>query len=157
LILQTGSEWRDTENVRIFSQIAEQCYRLGLPLIGEVFPAGEAAPGEESFHDYIKKGCRIISELGADAIKTFYTGPRFHEVVEGTPVPIFTLGAQKTERPIQALELAETAVKAGAQGVVFGRNVFQAEDPGQFLQALKAVVKERVSPTDAARAFGLEQ
>ncbi|MGC8788039.1 MAG: class I fructose-bisphosphate aldolase, partial [Anaerolineae bacterium] len=155
LVLQTGSEWRDMENVRIFTQIAEECYDLGLPLIGEVFPAGEAKPGDESMHDYIHKGCRIITELGADAVKTFYTGPRFSEIVESTPVPIFALGAQKMEKPIQALELAETAVKAGARGVVFGRNVFQVDDPAQFLRALKAVVKEGASPRDAARAFGL--
>lgn len=155
LVLQTGSEWRDMENVHIFTQIAEECYDLGLPLIGEVFPAGEATPGDGSLHDYIHKGCRIIAELGADAVKTFYTGPRFSEIVESTPVPIFALGAQKMEKPIQALELAETAVKAGARGVVFGRNVFQAEDPAQFLRALKAVVKEGASPQDAARAFGL--
>jgi DhnA family fructose-bisphosphate aldolase class Ia len=154
IVLQTGSEWRDTENVSLFTQIAEECHRLGLPLIGEVFPAGEPEVGDEAFQDYILKGCRIIAELGAEAVKTFYTGPRFQEIVEATPVPVFALGAQKLENPLQALELAQTAIKAGARGVVFGRNVIQAAHPDRFLRALKAVVKDEVAPADAVRQFG---
>ena len=94
--------------------------------------------------------CRIICELGADAIKTFYTGERFAEVIEGAPVPVFALGAEKTPRPIDALELAHKAVKAGARGVVFGRNVIQADDPAAFLRGLKAVVQGNALPAEAA-------
>ena len=36
-----------------------------------------------------------INELEVGLIKTFYTGDNFNEVVENTPVPIFTIGTEK--------------------------------------------------------------
>lgn len=156
LVLQTGSEAHDAENVQVFASLAEECYDLGLPLIGEVFPAGDLINRPEEFHDYIKKTCRIICELGADAIKTFYTGERFGEVTEGVPIPVYALGAEKMRYQIDALKLAEKAVKSGARGVVFGRNVVQAHDPTAFLRGLKTVVAGRAAPVDAAAEFGLK-
>ena len=150
LVLQTGRERWDARNVEVFGQLAEETRDLGIPLVGEVFPVGGLRDRPEEFHDYIKKMCRIICELGADAIKTFYTGDRFSEVTAGTPVPVFALGAEKMEREVDALELAHKAVKGGARGVVFGRNVIQARDPAAFLRALKAVVGGRVTVAEAA-------
>jgi DhnA family fructose-bisphosphate aldolase class Ia len=77
-------------------------------------------------------------------------------VVAGVPIPIFALGAEKLEHEIDALRLAQKAVEAGAEGVVFGRNVIQARDPDQTLLALKAVVQQGLAPEDAVEQFGLE-
>ena len=152
LVLKTGSEEHDARNVQVFAGLAEESDRLGIPLIGEVFPIGglRAQPGE--FHDYIKKACRIVCELGADAIKTFYTGERFREVTEGVPIPVFALGAEKLESEIEALELAYRAIEHGARGVVFGRNVIQADNPVRFLRQLKAVVQGGLKPEAALTA-----
>ena len=155
LVLRTGSEEQDARNVQVFAQLAEEACDLGIPLIGEVFPIGGLRDRPDEFHDYVLKACRIVCELGADAIKTFYTGERFAQVVEGTPIPILALGAEKTAREIDALELANEAVRAGARGVVFGRNVLQARDPARFLRGLKDVVQGHLSPSDAADKYAL--
>ena len=155
LVLQTGNEKWDAKNVETFGQLAEELRGLGVPLVGEVFPVGGLRAHPDEFHDYIKKMCRIICELGADAIKTFYTGERFAEVTGGTPIPVFALGADKMDREVDALELAENAVAAGAKGVVFGRNVVQAADPAAFLRGLKAVVAGDATPDQAAAEYGL--
>jgi DhnA family fructose-bisphosphate aldolase class Ia len=155
LVLQTGSEERDASNVEVFTQLAEESYGLGIPFVGEVFPIAGLLDRPDEFHDYIKKACRIVCELGADAIKTFYTGERFTEVVEGVPIPVFALGAEKLKREVDALQLAHKAVSAGARGVVFGRNVIQAKDPAQFLNALKEVVRGRAAPDEAASRYKL--
>jgi len=155
LVLQTGSQALDARNVENFAQLVEETYELGVPLIGEVFPNGGLRDRPEDFHDYIKKTCRIICELGADAIKTFYTGERFAEVTEGTPIPVFALGAEKLESEVDALELAHQAVSAGARGVVFGRNVLQAENPSRFLRGLKDVVQGQATPAEAAERYDL--
>ena len=126
-----------------------------MPLIGEVFPIGGLRDRPEDFHDYVKKACRIVCELGADAIKTFYTGERFAEVTAGVPIPILALGAEKLPRELDALSLAHKAVLAGARGVVFGRNVLQARDSAQFLRGLKDVVQGRSLPRQAAAQYGL--
>jgi len=156
LTLQTGSEAHDAENVRVFAALAQETYSLGVPLIGEVFPAGDLRSRPAEFHDYIKKTCRIICELGADAIKTFYTGEQFVEVTQGAPIPVFALGAEKLECQIDALELAHKSIQAGARGVVFGRNVIQAENPTAFLRGLKDVAQGRALPVEAAARHALK-
>jgi DhnA family fructose-bisphosphate aldolase class Ia len=155
LVLKTGSEKHDAKNVEVFAALAEEASHLGIPLIGEVFPAHDLRSFPDEFHDYIRKTCRIICELGADAIKTFYTGDRFTEVCEGVPIPIFALGAEKLNDPLDALNLAQKSTDAGARGVVFGRNVVQAENPTMFLRGLKAVVQAQLTPVDAAHKYGL--
>jgi len=155
LVLQTGDEAHDAANVQGFAALAEETARLGIPLIGEVFPVAGLRDRPAEFHDYIAKMCRIICELGADAIKTFYTGDRFAEVVEGVPIPVFALGAEKFESEVAALELAERATRAGAAGVVFGRNVLQAQNPARFLRALKEVVQGNASPAEVGARYGL--
>jgi DhnA family fructose-bisphosphate aldolase class Ia len=156
LVLHTGSEENDALNVQNFARLTDQANELGMPIIGEVFPVGGLRDRPEEFHDYIKKACRIACELGADAIKTFYTGERFAEVTQGTPIPVFALGAEKRESEIDALKLAHEAVSAGARGVVFGRNVIQARDPARFLHALKDVVQGNATPAEAAAQYGLQ-
>ena len=74
----------------------------------------------DEFHEEILMGCRMLAELGADCIKTFYTN-KFREVTSKCPVPILGLGAEKTPTDRDALVLAEKEMKDGAGGVVFGR------------------------------------
>jgi DhnA family fructose-bisphosphate aldolase class Ia len=154
LCLHTGSESNDARNVEIFSRLTAKAHALGLPVIGELFPPRTKEYTPEQLHDEVYRGCRIIAELGADAIKTFYTH-RFAEVIESVPVPVLGLGAEKTPTELEALLLARKEIDSGARGVVFGRNVLQARDPGRFLGALCAVVKEGLAPEEAARRHGL--
>lgn len=145
LTLKTGSEERDARNVEVFRRLTMQCHRLGLPVIGEYFPAYSDTLAPDELHRQVKIGCRILAELGADMIKTFYTNS-FPEVVAGCPVPVFALGAAKLPTPLDALRLAYSEVADGAQGVVFGRNALQVDDPVRFQAALIQVVKHGAAP-----------
>jgi class I fructose-bisphosphate aldolase len=153
--IHTGSEAVDAENIDIVARAVAEKERAGVPLVGEVYPAGHEELSPEARHEQIAIGCRIVAELGVDLVKTFFTGARFAEIVAATPVPILALGAKKLDREIDALELAQTAVRAGARGVVFGRNLVQARDPQRFLAALLEVVKTGVAPAEAAARHGL--
>lgn len=154
LTLQTGSESRDAANVKIFCELLSEAKKLGLPVVGEYFPARPDRLSPEELHDQVYKGCRIVAELGADLIKTFCT-VKFDEVTGSCPIPILGLGAEKTPKQIQALELAERIMQSGGKGVVFGRNAVQVSDPAAFQRALAQVVKHGVTPADAAKQFGL--
>jgi len=145
--LQSGDEAVDRDNVALFADIAAEANDIGVPIIGEVYPADAENLPEAKLHESVLRQSRMVAELGADAIKTFYTGERFAEVVEGAGVPILVLGASKTDE-IGALEKAHEAISAGARGVVFGRNVFQASDPVKFLSALAKVVHKEATPKE---------
>jgi DhnA family fructose-bisphosphate aldolase class Ia len=145
LTLRTGSEERDARNVEVFRRLTAECHRLGMPVIGEYFPTHSNVLPPEAMHAQVKIGCRILAELGADMIKTFHTY-NFKEVVAGCPVPIFALGAAKLPTPLDALRLAQREVADGAQGVVFGRNALQVDEPLRFQAALIEVVKRDAQP-----------
>jgi DhnA family fructose-bisphosphate aldolase class Ia len=156
ITLQNPEQKEDAKNVELFARFVSEKRQLGLPLIGEVFPTGGDDANPADLHDQVLTGCRMMAELGADAVKTFYTGEKFEEVTAGTPIPILALGAKKTPLERDALRLAATAVRAGARGVVFGRNVIQAKEPERFLEALKEVVKVHADPDKTAARFGLQ-
>ncbi len=155
LTLPTGSEDRDAANVEVFSRLLNGCHRLGVPVIGEYFPTGHAGLSAEQLHENVLIGSRIVAELGADAIKTFYTC-RFEQVTRTCPVPVLGLGAEKLPTQAEALALAAAEISAGAAGVVFGRNAIQVPDPHAFQAALCEVVKESADPVAAAAKYKLE-
>jgi DhnA family fructose-bisphosphate aldolase class Ia len=145
----------DRDNVALFAELVSQKRQAGIPLIGEFYPIQPEQLLPEDLHNLVFTACRILAELGADAIKTFYTGESFGDIVEACPVPIFCLGAEKTPTELDALNLAYRAVRSGARGVVFGRNVIQASSPARFLRALKKVVQEEADPEAVAREMGV--
>ncbi len=148
-------EQADLHNVRHFAELVAAKRACGLPLIGELFPVAPQDLSADELFTVVHTGCRILAELGADVIKTYFTGERFADTVAACPVPILCLGAAKLPSEIDALELAQRAVAAGARGVIFGRNVIQSRDPAAMISALRAVVKEDADPTAAAREAGL--
>ena len=127
----------------------------GLPVIGEYFPVGSEKMSPEELHESVYIGARIVTELGADLIKTFYTCD-FKAVSKSCPVPILGLGAEKLPTQLDALKLAADEVSDGAGGVVFGRNAIQVPDPSAFQKALCDVVKRNVVPFVAADNYKLE-
>jgi len=155
LTLRTGSEQRDAANVEVFARLSNRCHALGIPVVGEYFPAAHAEMTDAQLHENVLIGARIVAELGADAIKTFCTCD-FQEVTESSPVPVLGLGAEKLPTQAEALALAARAVSAGAGGVVFGRNAIQVPDPRAFQAALCAVVRDGADPAEASRRHGLE-
>ncbi|NOY74353.1 MAG: hypothetical protein GXP32_00990 [Kiritimatiellaeota bacterium] len=146
---------RETENVAIFSEIVRQKERLGIPLIGEAYVVEHNEKTPEQVHAKVKRVSRIMAELGADMVKTFFTGDDFHEVVENTPVPVFTIGAEKLDTDLAVLQKAADSVAQGARGIIFGRNIFMANNPARIVDALNAVINDGMEPENAVIKFEL--
>lgn len=144
---------RERDNVRLFAEVVRQKERLGIPLIGEAYVVEHQEKTPDEVHMKVKRVSRVMTELGADLIKTFFTGERFHEVVENTPVPVFTIGAEKLNTDLEVLRKAADSVNQGARGIIFGRNIFMADDPPALIRALNAVINDGVSPEEAAAAM----
>jgi fructose-bisphosphate aldolase/2-amino-3,7-dideoxy-D-threo-hept-6-ulosonate synthase len=110
-------------------QITADCEEYGMPLLAMMYPRGKEI---KNSHDvkYVKIVARVGAELGADLIKTVYTGDKktFKEVVDGCPAPIVIAGGPKIDSEEALLKMIEDAMECGAHGVSIGRNVFQAED-----------------------------
>lgn len=129
------------DNAQAVAEAAREAHEVGLPLIVEATLWGSRI-SEKKDPDLLAYGCRMAAELGADAVKTEYTGDpeTMAEVVEGCPVPVLTLGGAKGASEEDVVEAARGAIEGGAKGIIFGRNVWQADDPVKMSAALREVV-----------------
>jgi DhnA family fructose-bisphosphate aldolase class Ia len=152
---EKGNQAMETENVRVFCDVVRQKERLGIPLIGECYVVEHQEMTGEQLHAKVKRVARVLAELGADMIKCFFTGDKFHEVVENTPVPVFTIGAEKLDTDLAVLKKARDSVKQGARGIIFGRNIFMAKNPPALIKALNEVINGGQEPEEALKKHGL--
>jgi len=106
----------------------------------------------------VAHAARVGAELGADIVKTSYTGDpdSFGRVVESCPVPVVIAGGPKVETELDLLRMVYDAINAGARGVAIGRNVFQAEDPKLMTRRICSVVHEDYSAEEAAEMTSVE-
>jgi predicted phospho-2-dehydro-3-deoxyheptonate aldolase len=141
--------------LRNLGKVSEECDMYGLPLLAMMYPRG---PKIQSEHDAtaVAHAARIGGELGADIVKTNYTGnvDTFKTVVESCPVPVVIAGGPKCKSIEEVLETTSDALKAGAAGLSIGRNVFQCDSPTQIAQALVAIVHEGASVEQALKILG---
>ncbi len=141
--------------LNILGKVADECDQYGMPLLAMVYPRGPKIPNE---HDAVAvaHAARLGAELGADIIKTNYTGKvdTFRQVVESCPVPIIIAGGPKIETMPQLLQMVTDSIKAGAAGVSIGRNVFQHQDQTLIVKALVALVHQNASIEEALKLLG---
>jgi fructose-bisphosphate aldolase / 2-amino-3,7-dideoxy-D-threo-hept-6-ulosonate synthase len=132
---------KTSEMMKGLAQVAKDCDALGMPLMAIMYPIGF----ENNFDvKHVKWAARIAAELGADLVKTFYTGSKesYLEVIESSPIPVLLSGGEKAENPMDFLSVLQTCIAAGAKGVAVGRNVWQAKDPVRVLRAIKKIVHD---------------
>jgi len=131
----------EIESLARLARIANDCREYGVPMLAEMFPSG---PNIDNPSDpkVVGLSARVGAEIGADFIKTRYTGdPKtFKKVVEDTPIPIVILGGPKRSSIREVLIDVRNAMDAGAMGVAFGRNIWQAPDPIKMLKAIVEIV-----------------
>ncbi|NSW55164.1 MAG: fructose-bisphosphate aldolase [Armatimonadetes bacterium] len=145
--LYVGSPRQDDDFIQLMG-IRNDCERYGMPLIVWAYPRGEAVDakgGRDSLYA-IDYAARTACELGADLVKL--NMPKLGDAkAKDQPAPYNTLevSAQKSLDRIVAsagrtmvlisggskigdedlLEKAEMCMKAGATGLIFGRNMWQ--------------------------------
>ncbi|NRA19408.1 MAG: hypothetical protein HRU05_02910 [Oceanospirillaceae bacterium] len=125
------------------ARLARECERLGLVFMVEALSAQLRHHPEHRTDIKIQSlGCRIAAELGADIVKAFYPGSleNVSEMARTCPVPLFLAGGAKAANPEEAFSHADDAIKAGARGLVFGRNIFEADDVRATVQRYRKIV-----------------
>ncbi|MCL4416156.1 MAG: hypothetical protein M1365_05580 [Actinobacteria bacterium] len=152
LFLENSDEEMETKNVVLFSEVVRQKEKLGIPLIGECYVVEHKEITPDNLFLKVKRVSRIMAELGADLVKAFYTN-NFSEIVENTPVPVFSIGAEKLNSELDILNKAYDTAAAGARGIIFGRNIFMSENPYALVKALNAVINEGLRSKEAFEKY----
>jgi fructose-bisphosphate aldolase/2-amino-3,7-dideoxy-D-threo-hept-6-ulosonate synthase len=101
----------------------------------------------------VKLAARVGAELGADIVKTNYTGDidSFREVVDGCLAPIVIAGGPTKGHERDFLQTVWGSIQAGAAGTSIGRNVFQARNPTKMVRAVSGIVHEGLSVDEAMK------
>lgn len=139
----------DSQMLEDLGEIAQDCQEWSMPLLAMMYPRGDNITDEYSVEN-VRKVARIGAELGADIVKTNYTGSieTFKEVVDGCPVPVIIAGG--IQRDIMGLlKITKESLEAGGAGVSFGRNIFQSSDPTALTQAISLIVHNNYSISEA--------
>ena len=119
------------------SNVINAGMRYSIPTMGVV----AVGKNMERTDRFFKLATRILAELGANIIKTYYCD-NFEEIVAACPVPIVVAGGKKLPEN-EALTLAYKSIQGGARGVDMGRNIFQSETPAAMIQAVRKIVHEK--------------
>jgi predicted phospho-2-dehydro-3-deoxyheptonate aldolase len=136
-------------------KVAEECDKFGLPLLAMMYPRGPKIDNEHALK-VVAHAARIGAELGADIIKTNYTGTieTFKQVTESCPVPVLIAGGPKCENVKELLQITSDTLKAGAAGLSIGRNIFQWDNQTLIVKALSAIVHKGATVEQAQKILG---
>jgi fructose-bisphosphate aldolase/2-amino-3,7-dideoxy-D-threo-hept-6-ulosonate synthase len=147
--VNVGAEQEDKMLAKL-GRVADDCDRYGVPLLAMMYPRGPKIQNPHAV-DVVAHAARLGAELGADLVKTNYTGnsETFKEVVRSCYVPVIIAGGPKVETVREVLQMVHDSIKAGGAGLSIGRNVFQHENPTLMVKALSAIV-HRDTPVDEA-------
>jgi fructose-bisphosphate aldolase, class I len=147
--------------VRNIQQLQPKCERYGMPLMIEplVMQANERAGGYQIDGDVGKIATlvRQAVELGATVIKADPTDDvdDYAEVIEvAAGLPLLVRGGGKADLCSLVQRIARL-LELGAAGIVFGRNIFQQQEPAAVARMFAGLVHGRV-PLEAALSLASE-
>ena len=145
----------EPEMLEQLGRIADDCHKWNMPLLAMMYPRGENVKNPHD-PEIVGHVARIGAELGADIVKTLYTGDidSFSKIVKSTPVPVVIAGGPKAKTDEDILQMTEDAMKAGAKGVTYGRNIFAHKNPDQIVDALAGIIFRKESAKEVAKRIG---
>jgi len=151
LFIGYGDPDAEADQVKAVAEAVEQCRVAGLGCIVEPMARGVQADHDIYRADYIALGVRIACELGADLLKTDYSGDAhsFCQVTQSSFRPILIAGGPKSPTLREPLEMVRGALDAGANGMFIGRNVFQTPAPTATMRALSSLIHQDLTVEEA--------
>jgi fructose-bisphosphate aldolase/2-amino-3,7-dideoxy-D-threo-hept-6-ulosonate synthase len=151
--INVASEY-EREQIEGLAAVTGEAERLGMPVLAMTYVRGHDVESDDA--GAVGHAVRLGEELGADVVKTSYTGDAdsFEHVVESTSLPVVIAGGSRgTDR--ETVEMVRGAMDAGAAGVSMGRSIFQHDDPGAITRAVAAVIHDGADAETALRDAGL--
>jgi DhnA family fructose-bisphosphate aldolase class Ia len=139
----------EAREIRRAAMVQDGCERLGLIHLIESRAVHHEQGADGQFRvDILQLHTRIASEIGADLIKTKYPGTvkAMATLVESCPTPIVIAGGPRMATVEDAYQVARDVVNGGGAGLVFGRNIYQSDDPATTLAQFRAIVHGEDQP-----------
>ncbi len=134
-------------------KVSELCNQYGMPLLVIIYPRREVAGTDDNYKDLqanniveytklVSHCVRVAFEMGADLIKTQYTGDSasFSEVVTaacGKPV-LIAGGTLCSEDSLY--DTIRGSINAGGAGVSIGRNIFNRPNSSEIIKNINHIV-----------------
>lgn len=146
------------EMIQNLAAVSCECQEYGIPLMAIIYARRpDGCGGDDNYLDLkandnasytalVTHACRIAVELGADIIKTNFTGSveSFRKVIYSAGnIPVVIAGGPLQEEST-VLDHIEKALRAGASGICFGRNFFGRDDVIAFSEKVSAIFNEYI-------------
>lgn len=135
------SSVHEPEQLAALGELTRQATEYGMPVLAMAYARGPDTAEDDP--EALAHAVRLAEELGADLVKTGYSGDAasFSEVVTGTRLPVVIAGGSRgTNR--ETLEMVRGAMDAGGAGVSMGRSIFQHDRPEAITRAIAAIVHD---------------
>lgn len=128
--------------------VVRDCNRWGIPLLAMVYPRGPGINPTDPRH--VGHAVRVAEELGADMVKTNYTGDleSFIHIVKASSIPVFIAGGEKGDDFETLKTIRDATCLANCAGVCMGRNAFQRNDIAVFVNKVCRVVHDEARIED---------
>ncbi len=158
----------ENEMLHSFAFIANECDKYGIPLLAIAYPRSENGTDDynyddvkasdiESYAKLVSHCTRVVCELGADIVKTHYTGDSesFKSVIMAScGCPVIVSGGPKISVR-SSLEYIKGAIDAGASGISYGRNVFNSEHIIPYLTVAKDIIFNSCTLDEALKKYNI--
>lgn len=152
--VNVGSKY-EREQIEGLGRLTDEAAAYGLPVLAMTYARGPDTAGDDP--EALGHAVRLGEELGADLIKTGYSGDpeSFEHVCESTSCPVLIAGGSP-DGDLQSLRDVRGAMDAGGAGVSMGRTIFQHDDPEAMARAVASVVHEDRSAREALERAELD-
>lgn len=147
----------ENEMLKNLAPVKKSCDQFGIPLMLLIYPRREVfSKGLWQDDNYsllkiddsieytklVAHCVRIAYEIGADIIKTPYTGSveSFSDVVQAAAGTTLLIAGGEMKSDIDFLKMIKGAIDAGASGVCIGRNVFNRPNTNNIINAVQKII-----------------
>ncbi len=147
-----GSDY-EKESLLNLARLVDDGERYGIPVMAVTAVGKEL---EKRDARYLALACRIAAELGARVVKTYWCED-FSKVTGGCPVPVIMAGGPQVDTEMEIFEFVHDGMQNGSIGVNLGRNVWQNDFPVAMIKAIRAIIHQNATPTEAQEIYDSEK
>jgi DhnA family fructose-bisphosphate aldolase class Ia len=148
----------ERRSVELATETAMAARRLGLVYVAEPMAARGGIFRDPFDPKVVAIHTRMAVEIGADVIKTDWPGSASacKSILKNCAgVPMLVAGGKRSRNDQDTLRLVADLLEGGANGIMFGRALFQSPHPLRLMRTVREMIHDDLSFAQAARKIGL--